>query len=60
MVYLPSGEGGAKVGLDDFLAGGNCVSDLFALASRELRNPPAEQEGERAGAPYQATPGGLV
>ena len=59
MVYLPPGEGGAKVGLDDFLAVGSSTDDLFKLASRELPPPPpGEQEGPAA--PYEATPEGLV
>ena len=31
-VYLPSGPGGIKVGLDDYLAAGHAVDDLLALA----------------------------
>jgi DNA polymerase I-like protein with 3'-5' exonuclease and polymerase domains len=42
-IYLPSGEGGAKQGVDDFLASDNTVDDLLALATTELREPP---EGE--------------
>lgn len=37
IVYLPPGPNGTKVGLDDFLAGGHDVADLFALATPELR-----------------------
>ena len=59
MVYLPSGEGGVKVGLDDFLADGNVVADLFVLASRELPPPPPGEQEELA-APYEATSEGLV
>lgn len=40
-VYLPSGPGGTKVGLDDYLAAGHSVDDLLTLASEELRQPPA-------------------
>lgn len=32
VVYLPEGPGGAKVGLDDFLAGGGTAADLDGLA----------------------------
>ena len=60
MVYLPPGEGGAKVGLDDFLAAGNSVADLFALVSSKLPHPPDDQEGEGVGGPYRAGPGGLA
>jgi hypothetical protein len=41
LVYLPSGRGGAKVGLDDFLAAGHACDDLLALATTELRSSPA-------------------
>jgi hypothetical protein len=40
IIYLPSGEGGAKQGVDDFLAAGNSVEDLLSLAATELREPP--------------------
>lgn len=39
VVYLPHGDGGAKVGLDDFLAAGHTTDELLALASLELRAP---------------------
>ncbi len=39
LVYLPSGTGAVKVGLDDFLASGKTVDDLLALASDDLREP---------------------
>jgi Domain of unknown function (DUF3854) len=37
IIYLPPGEAGEKVGLDDFLAAGHTASDLMALASPTLR-----------------------
>lgn len=40
IVYLPAGEDGAKVGLDDFFAGGGTVTQLKALAEKELRPLP--------------------
>jgi hypothetical protein len=40
-VYLPAGEGGVKTGADDFLARGNRLEDIIALASSELRRPSA-------------------
>jgi hypothetical protein len=43
IIYLPSGEGARKQGVDDFLAAGNSVDDLLAYAASELREPP---EGE--------------
>src|SRR5437879_2093498 len=42
LIYLPPGEGGTKVGLDDFLARGHGLADLLALAAPELRPLPAE------------------
>lgn len=57
-VYLPSGEGGSKVGLDDFLAAGHGVDDLLALASPDLRRLAGEPDS--AEAPYVTTPAGLV
>jgi hypothetical protein len=37
IIYLPHGEDGSKVGLDDFLAAGHTREDLLALASDTLR-----------------------
>jgi uncharacterized protein DUF3854 len=34
VVYLPDAPGGSKQGLDDFLAGGGTVREVFALARR--------------------------
>jgi Protein of unknown function (DUF3631)/Domain of unknown function (DUF3854) len=45
-VYLPSGEGGTKVGADDFLARGRTLADVTALAARELREPLVEDDDE--------------
>jgi hypothetical protein len=45
VIYLPSGDGGVKVGLDDFLVAGRTKDDLLALASPELRPLPVE-DGE--------------
>jgi hypothetical protein len=58
LIYLPAGPGGAKVGLDDFLAAGHTVDDLLALATTELR--PAPGGDAPAGSPYRETPAGLV
>ena len=44
-VYLPGGESGAKVGLDDYLAGGGTVDDLLVRA----RSEPVEPELPGAG-----------
>jgi hypothetical protein len=58
LIYLPSGPGGAKVGLDDFLAAKHTRDDLLALATTELQ--PAPGDDARAGSPYRETPAGLV
>jgi hypothetical protein len=59
-IYLPSGEGGAKQGVDDFLAAGNSVDDLLAYATSELRELPRdEEEDPTANTPYRATASGL-
>lgn len=42
-VYLPHGEHGAKVGLDDYLAAGHNLDDLLAHADEQLRR------GDQAG-----------
>jgi hypothetical protein len=42
VINLPPGEGGAKVGLDDYIAAGHSVSDLLALATDDLRRPTRE------------------
>jgi len=38
-IYLPPAEGGAKQGVDDFLAG-HSVEELLSYATCELREPP--------------------
>jgi putative DNA primase/helicase len=40
VIRLPPGPRGAKVGLDDYLAGGRSAADLLALAGAELEEPP--------------------
>ena len=57
LLYLPPGEGGAKQGVDDYLAAGHGVDDLIALATTELKNPPRDYLPT---IPYRATPDGLV
>ncbi len=47
-VYLPTVEG--KIGVDDFLAGGRTIEDLYGLAEDELREPPSEPKPKRAAA----------
>ncbi len=58
LIYLPAGRGGAKVGLDDFLAAEHGVDDLLALATTELRAPSGGDAP--AGSPYRETSTGLV
>lgn len=58
LIYLPSGPGGAKVGLDDYLAANHTVDDLLALATTELRAAPGGDEPPAS--PYRETPAGLV
>lgn len=37
LIYLPAGDGGAKIGLDDYFALGRSVDELLALATTEVR-----------------------
>jgi hypothetical protein len=47
IVYLPADPTGTKTGLDDFLAAGHAMSDVYALATDELRPlPGAARDGE--------------
>jgi len=57
-IYLPHGEDGKKVGLDDYLASGHSTEELLALATPLLR--PLPKEDEAPALPYRETPGGLV
>jgi len=56
VVLLPGGDGGAKVGVDDFIAAGHDANDLYALAVRELPGGTIPDEPE---APYLATEAGI-
>jgi len=56
IIYLPSGDGGLKVGLDDFFAAGNKADDLMKLATSELRG----QERDADDSQYAATSIGLI
>lgn len=40
--YLPTGDGGVKVGLDDWFAAGNTPAALMEMATTELRQPAGE------------------
>lgn len=59
LIYLPTGDGGAKIGVDDFLASGKSLDDLLRLATDTLLPCPGE-ENEEDETPYKATQGGLV
>jgi hypothetical protein len=39
-IYLPSGEAGAKQGVDDFFVAGHSVDNLLDLATPTLKDPP--------------------
>jgi hypothetical protein len=46
LIYLPYGPGATKTGVDDFIATGNTVDDLLALATDELRGVAQEEDQE--------------
>ena len=61
VVYLSDGDGGQKVGLDDFIAAGGREADLIKLASRTLRQPAAPPAPTiDPDCPYVETPSGLT
>ena len=48
-IYLPDGENGAKLGVDDYLIQGHTIHDLLALATDQLQEPlPTENQQERS------------
>jgi hypothetical protein len=51
-IYLPASDGGAKVGLDDYLASGHTVDDLLACATDTLRPAPADDRDGPSAGPY--------
>jgi len=55
--YLPPGEGGEKVGLDDFFAAGNDIQALMALLAPELQH--REDPEEETHGPYVVKNGRL-
>ncbi|MBI3458453.1 MAG: DUF3854 domain-containing protein [Candidatus Rokubacteria bacterium] len=57
VIYLPSGPGGMKQGLDDFFADGRTPEDLLALATDELRRPQEEPAQSRDAGPYRVEAG---
>ena len=48
LIYLPTGEGAAKQGVDDYLASGHSVEELLKHATTELRKPPESGDEETA------------
>jgi hypothetical protein len=59
IIYLPEGEDGSKVGLDDFLATGATKEELFALAEPEVRQSSVAVSGVR-GSAYRQDADGLL
>ena len=57
LIYLPTGEGGLKQGVDDYLASGHSVSDLLEHATPELKRS-LDENGDTL--PYRAASTGLV
>jgi len=58
IIYLPHGDGGRKMGMDDFFAKGHTQEDLLALATPDLRKSPHQEDD--ATCPYRETSNGLV
>jgi hypothetical protein len=56
LIYLPTGEGGLKQGVDDYLASGRTVNDLLEHATAVLKQPPDDGGGTL---PYRAASTGL-
>lgn len=48
LIYLPSGTGGAKVGLDDYFAAGGTVDGLMRLTTADLPDEPETDAKPRA------------
>ncbi len=52
---LPSGEGGTKVGADDFIAGGHTLDDIVRLSTSEPPEPPSTSVGGSGGPEPRST-----
>ncbi len=50
-IYLPGGETGAKLGVDDYLVQGHTVDDLLALATDQLKELLPTEEQPKRGRP---------
>ncbi len=59
VIYLPCGDGGVKVGLDDYFASHVTVDSLLWLASDQVRTV-ANDADHASWQPYRATEHGLV
>jgi hypothetical protein len=59
IIYIPPGESGAKVGLDDHFAAGGTVEDLLLHASDEVKGEPSLQEKQDPYPPYRLKDDGL-
>ncbi len=53
LIYLPAGPGGAKVGLDDYLAAGHTVDELMQLATATLKTPTFALSASPEAGPYR-------
>ncbi len=60
VIYLLPGDGGTKVGVDDFFASGHTLQDLLVLATAEVRLPPVPDGLRESEHPYRSTETGLV
>src|SRR5215203_598010 len=56
LIYLPTGDGGVKQGVDDYFGAGHTLDEFLLHATSELKSPPREDGPEN---PYRSTPGGL-
>ena len=59
IIYLPSGDGGRKTGLDDYLAAGHSVDNLLSHAASDLKALPDDTTLETGGQ-YVEGPDGIV
>ena len=59
IVQLPAGQGGTKVGLDDFLANGQTVTDLLSHVVDRVTSPDDDEDPTPDG-PYLIVNGGMV
>lgn len=57
IIHLPPGPLGEKVGLDDYLAGGNAIDLLFGLPSSETPTPEADEAETVDEIPYRVDRG---